>query len=80
MKTAIEKWTVAANQGHPYAVHNLFQAFRMGGGAVKDPKKALELCHKAAGRGLADAQCDIGVHYYGGDTEGAARDINKALE
>ena len=62
-KTAVEQFTIAANNGHVEAQYWIAECYSHGNGVEKDYKEAFKWQFKAAEQGYPDAQVKIG-HFY----------------
>jgi TPR repeat protein len=66
-KTAVQWWTLAAEQGNADAQYNLGLSYYKGEGIPQDDKIAVKWYTLAAEQGFADAQHNLGVMYAVGE-------------
>jgi uncharacterized protein len=76
-KTAVAKFTKAANKGDVKAQHMLGEMHYEGRGVLQDYKQAMSWYRKAADQGYANAQTNLGAMYFYG--EGVPLDYKQAM-
>lgn len=77
LKSAVERYRKAAEEGYAHAEYNLAKAIDEGKGTKKDPKKSADILERLAKRGYQPAQVRLAEKHLTGD--GVEKDRKRAF-
>jgi len=63
IRTALDLWHDAAQQGHAEAIFSIGLCYFLGGGVAKDIGQAMHLWRQSAANGSAEAMFMLGIAY-----------------